>query len=95
VMYDVYIMRRTQIYLSDEQSRLLEAHAGATGSSVSQLIRTAIDTVYGKRRALTRAQRVRIVRATAGAWTSRAESGADYVERVRGAGRLDRLREAR
>jgi hypothetical protein len=88
-------MRRTQIYLGDEQSRLLEAHARATGSSLSELIRAAIDSVYGKRRALTRAQRLRIVRSTAGAWKSRTESGAEYVERLRSGGRLDRPRETR
>ena len=91
-MYSLYIMRRTQIYLSEEQSRLLERQSEATGSSISHLIRAAIDAVYGRRRSLTRAQKARIARATAGAWSERAETGAEYVERLRGAGRLDRAR---
>jgi serine/threonine protein kinase HipA of HipAB toxin-antitoxin module len=90
-MYDPYIMRRTQIYLDESQSRLLEAQSKASGFSISHLIRAAVDTVYGKRRSLTQAQKLRIAESTAGAWASRTETGADYVDRVRGRGRLDRL----
>lgn len=90
-MYVVYIMRRTQIYLTEEQGRLLESRSKATGSTVSQLIRTAIDSVYSRRRAMTRAQRVRLAQSAAGSWKSFPETGAEYVERIRGAGRLARL----
>lgn len=90
-MYVSYIMRRTQIYLTEEQGRLLESRSKATGSTVSQLIRTAVDSVYSRRRAMTRAQAVRLARSAAGSWKAFAETGEEYVERIRGRGRLARL----
>jgi len=89
-VYDPY-MRRTQIYLTEEQGQLLESRSRTTGSTVSELIRAAIDQMYARRRTLTRAQRVRLARRTAGAWKDSPESGAEYVERTRGSGRLARL----
>jgi hypothetical protein len=90
-MYDPYIMKRTQIYLSEEQVRYLQRRSKATGQTVSQLIRTAIDDAYVKRRPMHKAERLRIIRATAGAWKDFPYSGAEFVERVRGSGRLARL----
>lgn len=90
-MYDMYIMRRTQIYLTDEQGRTLERRRKATGSSLSELIRAAIDAAYLRRRSMSQAERVRVARATAGAWRGFSETGAEYVERIRGSGRLARL----
>ena len=94
-MYNPYIMRRTQIYLTEEQGRLLGGRSRATGRTISQLIREAIDAAYGRGRQLSRAERVRIARRTAGAWTEFNETGAEYVERIRGAGRLARLHGSR
>lgn len=88
-------MRRTQIYLTDEQGRLLEERSRARGRTISQLIRDAIDDAYAPGRPMSRAERVRLARRTAGAWTEFAESGAQYVERIRGARRLARLHENR
>ena len=93
-MYTIYIMRRTQIYLTEAQGRLLEGRSRATGSSVSELIRAAIDHAYGGRGTMSRAERVRLARRTAGAWKDFPESGAEYVERVRGTRRLARLHRA-
>ena len=90
-MYNSYIMRRTQIYLTEEQGRVLESRSKATGRTISELIRAAIEAVYTRRRSLSREERIRLARATAGAWRSGAESGAQYVERIRGRGRLARL----
>lgn len=42
-MYDTYIMKRTQIYLEDEQSEKLARRASAAGVTKSTLIRDAID----------------------------------------------------
>lgn len=67
-MYLSSIMRRTRIYLTEEQRRLLESRSKATGSTVSQLIRTAVDSVYSRRRAMSQAQRVRLARSAAGSW---------------------------
>ena len=90
-VYIVYIMKRTQIYLTEEQGSLLEGRSKATGRTVSDLIRAAIDSVYSRRRVLSRAERVRVARRTVGSWRDFPESGAAYVDRVRGSRRLARL----
>lgn len=90
-VYNLYIMRRTQIYLTEEQRRLLEGRSRATGRTISRLIRDAIDGAYARSGQMSRAERVRIARRTAGAWTEFAETGAEYIERIRGARRLARL----
>lgn len=89
-MYTLYIMRRTQIYLTDEQGRLLARRGRATGHTLSQLIRDAIDRTYGGP-TLPRAERVQLARRTVGAWGVFPETGAQYVERMRGRRRLARL----
>jgi predicted DNA-binding protein len=91
MVYNLYIVRRTQIYLTEEQGRLLEGRSRATGRTISRLIRDAIDAAYTRSGQMSRAERVRIARRTAGAWTEFAETGAEYVERIRGARRLARL----
>jgi hypothetical protein len=63
----------------------------ATGRTISRLIRDAIDAAYTRSGQMSRAERARIARRTAGAWTEFAETGAEYVERIRGARRLARL----
>jgi len=93
-MYTTYIVRRTQIYLTEEQGRLLEKRSQASGRTVSDLIREAIDSVYSRRRSISRQERVRIARRTAGAWRDFPESGRAYVERIRGSRRLARSHDA-
>ena len=90
MMYTSYIMRRTQIYLTTQQGRFLEARSRATGRTISELIRAAIDATYGAGRQMTRANRVHIARRTAGAWHDFPESGAEYVEGRRTGRRLAR-----
>jgi hypothetical protein len=48
-MYSPYIMtlRRTQISLSDDDRRVLDAVSSRTGMSMSLLIRQAIHSTYG------------------------------------------------
>ena len=89
-MYTTYIVRRTQIYLTEEQGRLLEGRSKATGATISQLIRTAVDNAYARRRSMSRAERVRLARVTAGSWKEFPETGEEYVERIRGSRRLAR-----
>lgn len=90
-MYITYIVRRTQIYLTEEQGRLLESRSRATGTTVSQLIRTAVDSVYSRRREMSQARKVRLARSVAGSWKAFPETGKQYVERIRGSRRLARL----
>ena len=92
-MYSEYIMQRTQIYLTEEQGRLLKGRSRATGCTVSELIRTAVDDVYAPRRGLSTAERIRLARRTAGAWQEFPETGAEYVERIRGSKRLSQMTE--
>ena len=92
-MYSAYIMHRTQIYLTEEQGRLLKSRSRATGCTVSELIRAAIDGVYAPRRGLSTEQRIRVAQRTAGAWSGFPETGAEYVERIRGSKRLSRMAE--
>ena len=93
MVYGEYTMRRTQVYLTEEQGRLLKSRSQATGSTVSELIRAAIDGVYAPRRELTTADRVRLARNAAGAWKEFPETGAEYVERIRGSSRLSQTTE--
>lgn len=90
-MYALYIMRRTQIYLTDEQGQILERRSEATGITISQLIRTAVDSAYSRRRGLSQDQKLRLARSTVGSWTDFPETGAEYVERIRGSRRLAQL----
>lgn len=83
----VYIVRRTQIYLSEEEARALDGEARSSGRTRSQLIRDAIDRTYLGARA-GRAILNALLRSR-GAW-QRSQSGGEYVERLR-AGRLARL----
>jgi predicted DNA-binding protein len=48
----IYIVDRTQIYLTAEESAALERASIETGKTKSQLIREAIDEKYGSRRSL-------------------------------------------
>lgn len=90
-MYDPYIMQRTQIYLTEEQGRILRNRSHATGRTVSELIREAIDKVLAPGRGPSTAEKVLVARRTAGAWKSFPETGAEYVKRIRSSKRLARL----
>lgn len=88
VMY-IYIMNRTQIYLTDEEEKALSRRARKTGRSKSDLIREAIDSNYLTAAADATAF-IEVLEKTAGAWTGRSETGAQYVNKLR-SGRLGRL----
>jgi hypothetical protein len=81
-------MRRTQIYLSEQESDALARVTRATGKTRSQLIREAIQAQYVRRRDV--AETIRAIEESAGCWKGRREDGAAYVERLR-SGRLARL----
>jgi hypothetical protein len=88
-----YIVERTQIYLTKAQAVALDREARRTGTTRSHLIREAIEERYGT----TRTDRDRIrraLKATAGLWKDRAETGVDYVERMRSEHRLPDVRES-
>jgi len=83
-------LKRTQVYLTKEELDALDRHQRETGTTQSELIRRAVDREYLGRTRSTRDERLRVIRAAAGAWKDRDETGAAYVERTR-SGRLGRL----
>ena len=85
----IYIVERTQIYLSREQAAALDREAKRTGTTRSHLIREAIEARYGTDRD---ADAVReALRATAGLWSDRPQTGDAYVDRLRTGRRLQEL----
>ncbi len=74
-------MSRTQVYLGKEELELLDRAAVATGASRSELIRRAVRRAYGTTSASVRLQ---ALEASAGSWTGRQFTGAEYVESLRG-----------
>lgn len=79
-------MQRTQISLTAEERRLLDAEAARTGKSVAALIREAVDLVY--RRAGDRDGDLSAIEESAGAWGDRADDGEAYVDALRSGRRL-------
>ena len=84
-----YIVERTQIYLSREQATALDREARRRGTTRSHLIREAINETY-----VVDPDRQRVLaglRAAAGGWKDRAETGEAYVDHLRRTGRMQRL----
>lgn len=81
-----YIMQRTQISLSAEDRRLLDAEAARTGRSISALIREAVARTYGSHRDVD--EDLEAMSAAFGAWEDRELDGEAYVERLRSGRRL-------
>jgi hypothetical protein len=74
-------MSRTQVYLGEEELELLDRVARATGASRSELIRRAVRSAYGEK---TVAAKLRSLEASAGSWSERRLTGAEYVDAIRG-----------
>lgn len=82
------VVSRTQIYLGEDELRLLERASRDTGASRSELIRRAVRTTFGEPGA---DEKLRALQASAGSWQERETSGAEYVDAVRGGDLNDRL----
>lgn len=54
----MYTMKRTQIYIDDDQDRLLERRAKAAGTTKSALIRRAIDAFLMRKRETSELERI-------------------------------------
>jgi predicted DNA-binding protein len=92
-MYASYIVRRTQIYLDEEQDRRLAERALATGRTKSDLIREAVDRLLDE--PLSEEEELARFRAAVDAAFGAApylEDGVTYVRKLRD---IDRRRQER
>jgi hypothetical protein len=90
-MYNTYIMRRTQIYLDQQQADELSRRASARGMTASKMIREAIDQYLAEPDDGTeRLARYRAALDGAFGVAPYLPSGAEYVDELRDA---DRARE--
>lgn len=81
-------MSRTQVYLGRDELELLERVSRDTGASRSELIRRAVRSAFGE---TGKAEKLRALEASAGAWRGPRASGAEYVDAIRGGDLNERL----
>ena len=83
MVYALYTVQRTQIYLDERQLARLRSAARATRRSVSEIIREAIDDQLARPEEKDEFESA--LAAAIGLWTNRTdlESTDDYVRRIR------------
>lgn len=83
-------MQRTQISLTDEERRVLDAVVVRTGRSLSSLIRDAVEQVYGTQRSAD--DDLAAMRRAFGSWMDHDLDGAAWVDQRRSGSRLQGVR---
>ena len=81
-----YIMIRTQLYLPDDMHRRLKQLAEARGTSLSELVREALDRIYAP--AADEAVWREHIRGGAGLWRERDDLPDDFDRQIRRGRRL-------
>lgn len=79
-------MAWTQISLTEEQGRVLDAASARSGRSISALIGYAVDTVYGEEGSVE--DDLGAMRRAFGSWEGRGLTGKEWVDQVRSGQRL-------
>lgn len=79
-------MQRTQISLTSEERRVLDAAAARTGRSIAALIRDAVQAVYGTERSSD--DDLAAMRRAFGSWKDHDQDGAAWVDQLRSGSRL-------
>jgi predicted DNA-binding protein len=83
MMYDMYIMKRTQIYLDVDQDGVLARRAQAAGVTKSTMIREAISAYLASPGDSARLERYRAALEEVEASPAKVGDGRSYVERLR------------
>jgi hypothetical protein len=81
----IYIVRRTQLYLDDELWTLLHTLSRQSKKTISDLVRDAVRSKYGI------ARRKEAFENVIGLWKDRPDIGEDYIRKLRGGSRLEKL----
>ena len=80
-------MLRTQISLTKMERTALDAESERTGKSLSELIRIAVNQVYGSSNSA--ADDLAVMKESFGSWSAGSPSGAEWVNQIRPGSRLD------